>query len=120
MHRVLQIQEVLLNIFGYCRVPLTRDTAPNLLALAKTCRAFKEPALDVLWEQLTDASAIARCLPEASYEKYKVDVFKHSVAPLSHSEYFRSTIPQSVIRLADHLLRSNGVSFGVTHVASDQ
>lgn len=59
MHHALEIQEILLIIFGQCHPP---DTA----ALARTCRAFKEPALDVLWEVLCDLSPLAQCLPEAS------------------------------------------------------
>lgn len=48
-------QEILLNPFDYCRSPLMlcsrrRDT--NLVPLARTCRTFKDPALDVLWEVL--------------------------------------------------------------------
>ena len=118
MHHALQIQEILQNIFDYCR--RVHGATTDLPALARTCRTFKEPALDVLWEQLDDVSPIARCLPGTSHEENKVGVFKCSVTSLSDSEYLCSTVPQSAIRLADHLLRSNGVSFGVTHIASDQ
>ncbi|KAF8125009.1 hypothetical protein EV363DRAFT_1270918 [Boletus edulis] len=61
MHRALEIQEILLNIFGHCHYPTT-----DLAALARTCRAFKDPALDVLWETLPDLSPLAQCVPEAS------------------------------------------------------
>lgn len=69
MHPVLQIPEVLLNIFSRCvpsgfsaesRKSIDRDLA----ALARTCRAFKEPALDILWSDLQDPSPLLRCLPE--------------------------------------------------------
>ena len=59
MHHALEIQEILSNIFGCCY-------PSDLPSLARTCRAFKEPALDVLWEMLDNLSAIARCLPQAS------------------------------------------------------
>ncbi|KAF8556107.1 hypothetical protein OG21DRAFT_1409720 [Imleria badia] len=66
MHHALQIQEILLNIFGHFRRSgWQRPT--DLPALARTCRAFKEPALDVLWEKLVNPSPIAKCLPEASH-----------------------------------------------------
>ena len=39
----------------------------DMLSLARTCRAFKEPALDILWARLEDLSPLVRCLPEASY-----------------------------------------------------
>ncbi|KAF8552927.1 hypothetical protein OG21DRAFT_1415212, partial [Imleria badia] len=38
----------------------------TLTALARTCNAFKEPALDVLWFDLDDLTSLVRCLPEAS------------------------------------------------------
>ncbi|KAF8441660.1 hypothetical protein L210DRAFT_3644914 [Boletus edulis BED1] len=63
MHHALQIQEILLNIFGHC-YHFDRDVA----ALARTCRAFKEPALDVLWEELIELSPLVRCVPKASHQ----------------------------------------------------
>lgn len=42
MHHALEIQEILLNIVGRCD-PRT------LVYPVGTCRAFEEPALDVLW-----------------------------------------------------------------------
>ncbi|KAF8428489.1 hypothetical protein L210DRAFT_3419307 [Boletus edulis BED1] len=60
MHRALEIQEILLNIFEWER----RDT---LASLARTCHAFEEPALDLLWRVLPNLSPLARCLPDASY-----------------------------------------------------
>ena len=68
MHHALEIEEILSNIFGH--FSLTDDIAtavPSLAVLARTCRAFKEPALDVLWRTLGDLSPLARCLPEASH-----------------------------------------------------
>ena len=61
-HHALQIQEILLSILDHCRPPSQRRSA---LALARTCRAIKEPALYVLWENLYDASPLAKCHPEA-------------------------------------------------------
>ncbi|KAF9001483.1 hypothetical protein BDQ17DRAFT_1327150 [Cyathus striatus] len=37
---------------------------PTLAALARTCKAFEKPALDVLWFQLTDFYPLALCLPQ--------------------------------------------------------
>ncbi|KAF8555323.1 hypothetical protein OG21DRAFT_1507854 [Imleria badia] len=67
MHHALQIPEILLNICGHCHLPSWHRDTPDLPALARTCRTFKEPALDVLWEALVDPSPLAKCLPEASY-----------------------------------------------------
>ncbi|KAF8132437.1 hypothetical protein EV363DRAFT_1259950 [Boletus edulis] len=63
MHPALQIQEILLNIFGHCFPP--GGATADLAALARTCHAFKDPVLDVLWEELFDLSPLARCLLEA-------------------------------------------------------
>lgn len=59
MYHALEIQEILLNILGHCHLP-------ELSTLARTCHTFKEPALNVLWEELDDLSPLARCLPEVS------------------------------------------------------
>ncbi|KAF8555281.1 hypothetical protein OG21DRAFT_1483955 [Imleria badia] len=67
MHRVLQIPEILLNVFGHCPLPRGPSPASDLPAVARTCHAFKEPALDVLWETLVDPSPLARCLPDTSH-----------------------------------------------------
>ncbi|KAF8420954.1 hypothetical protein L210DRAFT_3654651 [Boletus edulis BED1] len=69
MHHTLEIPEILLDIFGRCHYPDTgaETASSDLPALARTCRAFKEPALDLLWKNLPDPSPIVRCLPEASH-----------------------------------------------------
>lgn len=98
MHHVLQIQEILLNIFGHCRLYSWPGDASDLPALARTCRAFKDPALDLLWEKVVDSSSLARCLPEASHKwidkvswfdvivllRLMVDIF----LPVSHEALF--------------------------------
>ncbi|KAF8414787.1 hypothetical protein L210DRAFT_2863919 [Boletus edulis BED1] len=63
MHHALQIQEILFNIVGHCS-----HFGPDVAALARTCRAFKEPALDVLWEELFELSPLVRCVPKASHQ----------------------------------------------------
>lgn len=72
MHHALEIREILSIIFSHC-TPLDLlsayrdedDSASDLLALARTCRVFKDPALDLLWRDLDDLSPLVRCLPEA-------------------------------------------------------
>ncbi|KAF8441523.1 hypothetical protein L210DRAFT_3644804 [Boletus edulis BED1] len=66
MHHALQIPEILLKIFGQDIL-----NARDLAAIARTCRAFKEPALDVLWSVLKDVSPLARCLSDVSRRKYE-------------------------------------------------
>ncbi|KAF8126759.1 hypothetical protein EV363DRAFT_1401570 [Boletus edulis] len=65
MHHALEIQEIIFYIFGHCDQP--SGSASDLAALARTCRTFKDPALDILWEELPDLSSLAGCLPEVSF-----------------------------------------------------
>lgn len=72
MHHALKIQEILLNILHHC--PLSVRAA-----LAKPCRAFKDPALDTLWQFLFSLAPLAQCLPEVSHQVsswHKVRRFK--------------------------------------------
>ena len=99
MHHALEIQEILCNIFLYCAPPenIPLNAPPkssivvkymaaahrNLTALAGTCRAFKEPALDVKWMVSIDLSLIARCLPGASRRASPLERVVRWFQPLS-------------------------------------
>jgi len=37
---------------------------PTFAALARTCRRFKEPALNALWKDMDDFMPLILCLPE--------------------------------------------------------
>ena len=77
MHHALEIQEILSDIFVYYSpLVLGKKVTADLAALARTCRAFKEPALDMLWRELVDLSQLARCLPEVSYKGSMVRWFQ--------------------------------------------
>ena len=105
MHHALRLEEILLNIFGQCYSPgpTNRQRTPrgtaDLVALARTCRMFKEPALDVLWTELVNLSPLARCLPEASHRIYPGYTVGRSRAP---SEIILSDGVSSGIHLAGH------------------
>ncbi|KAG2108061.1 uncharacterized protein F5147DRAFT_696536, partial [Suillus discolor] len=52
MHQALLVPEVLLEIFAYVNtIPYTQITSTQklLAALARTCKIFHEPAMDLLW-----------------------------------------------------------------------
>ncbi|EIW85496.1 hypothetical protein CONPUDRAFT_150305 [Coniophora puteana RWD-64-598 SS2] len=59
MHRALLISEVARNI-TYCQ-----SEKKALAALAQTCRAFSEPALDALWRELDSLLPLLECLGNA-------------------------------------------------------
>ncbi|KAF8133946.1 hypothetical protein EV363DRAFT_1258504 [Boletus edulis] len=92
MHHALQIQEILSNIFDFCSPPLPSayykkaTSSPELVALAGTCRAFKEPALNALWRVLVDLSPLARCLPEASHRLVLQNMYSFT-RPLTKTEW---------------------------------
>jgi len=65
MHHALYIEEILLNVFNYCDHPRYREGQPHFAALARTCKTFKGPALDMIWAELDDLTPLVRCLPEA-------------------------------------------------------
>ncbi|KAI9574109.1 hypothetical protein HD554DRAFT_2309665 [Boletus coccyginus] len=79
MHRALYLEEILRNIFSYIPFVIPLPGPPltpvrgrfrsqsDMLSLATTCKAFKEPALDMLWASLQDLSPLIRCLPEQSW-----------------------------------------------------
>ena len=101
MHHALEIPEILLNIFGHCHPSLSsryRATPDlRLSALARTCRTFKEPALDVLWENLDDLSPLVRCVPEASFELCMENEFH---------DLFPSTQVRASVTAFDHSQRA--------------
>ena len=87
MHRALQIEEVLSDIFHHFSPDIgilwREETIPELAALARTCRAFKEPALDILWRVLHHLSPLLWCLPKISRrsDSDMVSWFKALVTP---------------------------------------
>jgi len=65
MHQCLSTLDVLSHIFEYVYTENSglKDTA----ALAVTCQAFREPALDILWRSLPSLRPLVRCLPTDAY-----------------------------------------------------
>jgi hypothetical protein len=70
MHHALLISEILSNIIshitvdeqpGVWPVEYVKSSAPTLFALALTCRAFSEPALDALWKDFKGVEPLMRC-----------------------------------------------------------
>lgn len=119
MHHALHIQEILLNIFGHCCPPEPHWTAHRyhstavLAALARTCRTFKEPALDALWSELVDLTPLPQCVPEACGVSGKVR------PPLFlRVDLCKYYLLLSAIHSKGGLMRRSGISFAVTPVVS--
>lgn len=63
MHLVLKIQEILALIFSnFSPTEFGEEQAQAarayLAAVARTCRSFKEPALDILWRALVESGGL--------------------------------------------------------------
>ncbi|KAG1828004.1 hypothetical protein EV424DRAFT_576517 [Suillus variegatus] len=65
MHQALLVPEVLLEIFAYVNtIPSTETTSPQklLAALARTCKIFYEPAMDLLWTEIHELEPLLGCV----------------------------------------------------------
>ncbi|EIW85527.1 hypothetical protein CONPUDRAFT_142055 [Coniophora puteana RWD-64-598 SS2] len=63
MHRALLIAEVAHAIAFH------QLSKKDLVALARTCRLFCDPALDALWAELNDITPLLDCLPDGCIER---------------------------------------------------
>ena len=66
------IQELLSIVFEYVHVPrkaLEDDplSASSLTRLARTCKAFQDPALDILWHSQDSLAPLLKCLPRDAW-----------------------------------------------------
>lgn len=61
MHSALLIDELLRQIFLFIE-----DDRKSLLASARSCKAWKDPALDYIWEHLTSFGPLLLLLPGVS------------------------------------------------------
>ncbi|KAG1765313.1 hypothetical protein EDD22DRAFT_800785 [Suillus occidentalis] len=61
MHICLLPPEILLHVFAIYQED-SRGSRATLASLARTCKTFKEPALDILWQALDELDPILSCL----------------------------------------------------------
>ncbi|KAJ7184806.1 hypothetical protein C8R46DRAFT_466922 [Mycena filopes] len=72
MERTLRIPEVLCVVFEYfdpSDFASGKTSATTLAALARTCKAFQDPALDVLWRFQVDLVPALRLFPEDLWDR---------------------------------------------------
>ncbi|KIJ62024.1 hypothetical protein HYDPIDRAFT_30843 [Hydnomerulius pinastri MD-312] len=112
MHRALLLPELLRYLFSYFE-ELDRDNWPMvptpsrkaLAALARTCRAFQDPALDVLWAELNEPNPLVKCMPsklwpsiyrgehrDLPFTEEEWSIFQ-KYAPRVHSLVFQLSVP---------------------------
>lgn len=61
MHAALRLTETLAIVCEFLG-------SSTLAHLARTCRTFKEPALDVLWKVLPELYPLVNLLPDSTWE----------------------------------------------------
>ncbi|KAG2087534.1 uncharacterized protein F5147DRAFT_727762, partial [Suillus discolor] len=67
----LLVSEILVNIFAEVNERDEEEAARTLAALCRTCRAFREPAMKVLWAHLGTLVPLIRCIPCVKIVKSK-------------------------------------------------
>lgn len=90
IHQALLVYDILLDIFAYV------DRKKFLAALAVTCKAFYEPAMDLLWAEIDGLEPLLGCVT-----RLHPLVYHRSVSAADHSRSFASF----VYRLTEHLNR---------------
>lgn len=83
VHRSLGVDRILLSIFNY--VHANGDDDESLYNFATTCRAFRDPALDVLWRVQMSLAPLVKCLPVDLWEE-TLDVEPSSMQVEGESE----------------------------------
>ncbi|KAL1948573.1 hypothetical protein VTO73DRAFT_12648 [Trametes versicolor] len=107
MHQCLQIAEIVSQIFSELdghvydtrmRFPTrivhrNESTLRTLAGLARTCRAFKEPALDVLWREIPDLFVLVKHLMPVELLKYDAASSVLFLTKEPHSDVWRLSDP---------------------------
>ncbi|KII86182.1 hypothetical protein PLICRDRAFT_700299 [Plicaturopsis crispa FD-325 SS-3] len=107
MHHCLQISEVLSCVFSML------SPHGDLARLARTCRAFRDPALDILWNSLSGLEPLIHTLPADLWEKRRSED-AHGIAhteilflrPMRDTDWTRFHIYGQRVRLLDLMYSS--------------
>ncbi|KZP06340.1 hypothetical protein FIBSPDRAFT_1053603 [Athelia psychrophila] len=81
MHRCLSIPEILRIIFEYLVTDVEGEGPPDASSVTRpllTCKAFLEPALDILWESLDSLAPLARNFPSDAWEESVVNEVRNT------------------------------------------
>ncbi|KAF9467213.1 hypothetical protein BDZ94DRAFT_1249858 [Collybia nuda] len=121
MHPCLNISEVLSNIFKYVLEDVPSGEVPEitrwpeagsmtLAALARTCKAFSEPALNVLWYRQPSLAPLLNCLPVDCYQVTEIvrgdRMFINTVMTIT-----RDLTPSDFERVRHHAKRIRSIGF---------
>lgn len=95
MHRIFFIHELLHNIFENIEDNEDQQRKATLAALARTCRIFCEPALDVLWHTQDNLEPILRCFAASVWQSSEAN----TPQALSVRSYLSSCYPTKTVPL---------------------
>ncbi|KAI6143728.1 hypothetical protein BKA82DRAFT_4182809 [Pisolithus tinctorius] len=101
MHPCLRVDEILRLVF---RCVEGRST---LCALARTCRTFNEPAMDLIWETLTAMEPILQHLSSASLVEKRAESYFALSRPLSDDDWSIIRRLSSRVRRLHFFLKKN-------------
>ncbi|KAG2092789.1 uncharacterized protein F5147DRAFT_821572 [Suillus discolor] len=109
MHQALLVPKVLLEIFAYVNIiPSTETTSTQelLAVLARTCKIFHEPAMDLLWAEIDGLEPLLGCVARLHPLIYHSDTmwdepWAKGVKPLSAHEACQFLRHSSRIRTLD-------------------
>ncbi|KAJ7772279.1 hypothetical protein B0H16DRAFT_1512947 [Mycena metata] len=83
MHPALEIREIVQSVFGHVGRPSSGYDLKTLAMLARTCTAFCDPALDLLWAEQHNLKALMGCFPGDLFLEVDLVAFRRA-APPSH------------------------------------
>ncbi|KAG1784413.1 glycoside hydrolase superfamily [Suillus plorans] len=106
MHQALLVHEVLLEIFAYVPYTETPLTQKLLSALARTCKIFYEPAMDLLWTKIYGLEPLLGCVARLHPLIY------HSGIRLTERLHNSGTNPGR--KVSSHYLPMRPINFCVT------
>ncbi|KAG1744568.1 uncharacterized protein EDB91DRAFT_191157 [Suillus paluster] len=107
MHPALLISEVLLDIFTHVnKIPGPPNGRQlSLAALARTCKTFHEPAMDLLWAQLNGIEPLLGCVTRLHAMIYGHVVWS-DLKPLSEHEinlFLRHAVRVRLMHITSHV-----------------
>lgn len=99
MHRCLDVHDIIYNILCFYHADPTRDRG-TLKALAFTCKAWSEPALDPLWHTVPSVHRLLHLLPSNCWGEQDVVQFvlMTLARPLVRADWDRVVVYSTQVR----------------------